>query len=104
MARIRKAFVMTLIAGHEAEYKRRHDEIWPEMAAMLKRHGVHNYSIYLHGTALFAYAEIDAEAQWKTIAAEAITKKWWKYMGDIMASNPDNSPVAVDIPEVFHLD
>lgn len=104
MARIRKAFVMTLHPGNEAEYKRRHDEIWPEMATMLHAHGVHNYSIYLHGTALFAYAEIDSEEKWKTIAREPITQKWWKYMGDIMARNPDDSPVAVDIQEVFHLE
>ncbi|HTL51303.1 MAG TPA: L-rhamnose mutarotase [Planctomycetota bacterium] len=104
MGRIRKAFVMTLNAGQEAEYKRRHDALWPEMAAMLRKHGVHNYSIFLHGNALFAYAEIDSEDQWKAIPAEPITQRWWKYMGDIMAHNPDNSPVAVDIKEVFHIE
>lgn len=95
---------MTLNAGQEVEYKRRHDEIWPEMTQMLHRHGVHNYSIFLHGTALFAYAEIDSESQWNTIAQEPITQKWWQYMGDIMAHNPDNSPVAVNIREVFHME
>jgi L-rhamnose mutarotase len=102
---IRKAFVMSVNAGQEKEYERRHSPIWPELEQVLHAHGVHNYSIFLHPQTrqLFAYAEIEDEARWAAIAKTPICQKWWKYMGDIMPSNPDHSPVATGLVEVFHL-
>ena len=44
---IRKAFVMAVNPDKHAEYERRHNPIWPELKRVLKRHGVHNYSIFL---------------------------------------------------------
>ena len=103
---IRKAFLMHVHPDQHAEYERRHNPIWTQLAEVLKAHGVHNYSIYLDAETnlLFAYAEIEDEARWNSIADTDICKKWWAYMGDIMPSNPDNSPVAVDVAEVFHID
>ncbi len=102
---IRKAFVMSVDAGKEAEYARRHQPIWPEPEAVLKAHGVHNYSIFLHPETrqLFAYAEIEDEARWAAIAQTEVCRRWWKHMGDVMPSNADHSPVAVGLTEVFHL-
>jgi L-rhamnose mutarotase len=103
---IRKAFVMSVNPGQEAEYERRHRPIWDELTAVLRAHGAHNYSIFLHpGThQLFAYVEIEDEARWNAIAQTPVCQKWWKHMGDIMPSNPDTSPVAQGLKEVFHLD
>ena len=103
---IRKAFVMSVNAGCEAEYEKRHNPIWPELEAALKQHGVHNYSIFLHPPTrqLFGYAEIESEEQWAAIAGTAICRKWWAHMRDLMPSNPDHSPVAADLREVFHTD
>ena len=103
---IRKAFVMSLNPGQEAEYRRRHSPIWPELEAVLKEHGVHNYSIFLHPQThqLFAYAQIEDEARWAAIANTDACRRWWVHMKDLMPSNPDNSPVANDLREVFHLD
>jgi L-rhamnose mutarotase len=103
---IRKAFVMSVHAGHEAEYAKRHQPIWPELEAVLKSHGVHNYSIFLHEETrqLFAYAEIEDEARWAAIAQTEVCQRWWKRMGDVMPSNPDHSPVAKGLKEVFHLE
>ena len=103
---IRKAFVMSVNAGSEAEYERRHRPIWPELEAVLKAHGVHNYSIFLHAETrqLFAYAEIEDEERWNAIAQTDECRRWWAHMGDVMPSNPDNSPVAHDLREVFHID
>lgn len=103
---IRKAFVMSVNAGQEAEYARRHQPIWAELEAVLKRHGVHNYSIFLDpGTRqLFGYVEIEDEARWAAIAQTPECRKWWAHMQDIMPSNPDNSPVSRELREVFHLD
>ncbi len=103
---IRKAFVMSVNPGCEAEYERRHRPIWPELEAVLKQHGVHNYSIFLHPQTrqLFGYVEIEDEKRWAAIAQTPECRKWWAYMKDIMPSNPDNSPVAVELKEVFHID
>ena len=103
---IRKAFVMSVNADRHEEYERRHNPIWPELEAAIKAHGVHNYSIYLDAetSQLFAYAEVESEEQWASIAEEEICKKWWRHMREIMPSNPDNSPIAKDLREVFHLD
>jgi L-rhamnose mutarotase len=102
---IRKAFVMSVDAGQEAEYEHRHRPIWPELEETLKAHGVHNYSIFLlpDTRQLFAYAEIEDESRWGAIADTEICKKWWAHMGDVMPSNPDNSPVAKNLREVFHI-
>ena len=97
---------MTVNPGEEAEYARRHQPIWAELAAVLKAHGAHNYSIFLHPETreLFGYVEIEDEARWAAIAKTEVCQRWWKFMGDIMPSNPDYSPVAHELREVFHLD
>ena len=102
---IRKAFVMQLRPGCEAEYERRHNPIWPELQAILQSHGVGNYSIFLEpGTGkLFAYAEIETEARWQAIAATDVCQRWWAYMKDLMDTNADNSPVSNELVEVFYL-
>ena len=103
---IRKAFVMSLNAGQRDEYERRHNPIWPELESVLKAHGVSNYSIFLNKQThqLFGYAEIESEERWNAIADTAICQKWWKHMSDLMATDPDNSPVSEELTEVFHID
>jgi L-rhamnose mutarotase len=103
---LRQAFVMSVNPGQEIEYERRHRPIWPELEAVLKAHGVHNYSIFLLPATrqLFAYAEIEDEARWQAIAATPECQRWWKHMGDVMPSNPDTSPVSASLKEVFHID
>jgi L-rhamnose mutarotase len=103
---IRKSFVMSVNAGQEVEYERRHRPIWKELEDLLKKHGVHNYSIFLHPQTrqLFGYVEIEDEKRWAAIAQTDVCKRWWAHMKDLMPSNPDNSPVATDLREVFHID
>jgi L-rhamnose mutarotase len=102
---IRKAFVMSVNAGSEAEYERRHNPIWPDLERNLKAHGVSNYSIFLNSETrqLFAYAEIEHEAKWAEIAGTQECKEWWRYMANIMPHRSDNSPEAIELREVFHL-
>jgi L-rhamnose mutarotase len=103
---IRKAFVMSVNAGSEEEYEKRHNPIWADLEQTLKDHGVHNYSIFLHPETrqLFAYAEIESEERWAAIASTEVCRRWWKHMGDVMPSNPDHSPVSAELKEVFHID
>ncbi len=102
---IRKAFLMFVAPDQHAEYKRRHDQLWPEMARVLREHGAHNYSIFLDPATsqLFGYVEIEDEARWDAIASTEVCRRWWASMQDIMRTNPDGSPVSVPLESVFHL-
>ncbi|HEY9249415.1 MAG TPA: L-rhamnose mutarotase [Rariglobus sp.] len=100
---VRKAVVMSVHPGCEIEYERRHRPIWPELEAVLKAHGVHNYSILLDTATrtLFAHPEIEDEARWAAIAATPECQKWWRHRGDVRPSNPDRSPAARDLQETL---
>ena len=101
-----KGFKMKLYPGMEAEYERRHNLLWPEMKEMIHAYGGRNYSIFLdrETLTLFGYIEIEDEALWAAGADTAVNRRWWDFMADIMETNPDNSPVSVDLQPVFHLD
>lgn len=101
----RKAFKMFLLPGFEAEYKKRHDEIWPELSQLLREVGIQNYSIFLdeETLTLFAYLESEDLSLLNGLPGKPIMQKWWAYMGDIMQTNPDNSPVSVNLSSVFYL-
>lgn len=100
----RNAFKMKLKPGFEAEYKKRHDEIWPELAEMLTRAGVSDYSIFLdeETLTLFAVQKLTDDNTADDLPQTEIVKKWWAYMADIMETNPDNSPVCTPLDEVFY--
>jgi L-rhamnose mutarotase len=102
----REAFKMYLKPGYEAEYERRHSEIWPEVKQLLKESGVSDYSIYWDKDTniLFAVQKISGEASSQELGDNPIIQKWWAYMADIMETNPDNSPVSIPLKEVFYMD
>ena len=97
--------VMYVKAGYYAEYKKRHDELWPEMENLLKSKGVNNYSIFLNeeNGELFAVLSYQNKELYDQIAESETCKKWWDYMSDIMLVNADNSPKTKELKRVFHL-
>src|ERR1700760_3886793 len=101
----RVAFTMKLHKGFEEEYRRRHDEIWPELQTLLHDTGIREYSIFLDEpkNTLFAVLSTADPKQLDSLPAQAIMQRWWAYMQDIMESNPDNSPVTTPLKEVFYL-
>jgi L-rhamnose mutarotase len=101
----RVAFKMQLKPGCEAEYKKRHDEIWPELLTLLKQAGISGYSIFLdEGTnSLFGFLKTEDQRLLDSLPMQDIMKKWWVYMSDIMETNPDHSPVSIPLKEVFYL-
>lgn len=103
---IRLAFKMKLHKGQEAEYKRRHDTLWPELRELLKQTGISEYSIFLDEETnyLFGVLKVEHAAAMDELPKHPVMKKWWAYMKDIMESNPDNSPVSVPLKEVFYLE
>lgn len=102
----RRAFQMKLHAGQADEYRRRHDEIWPELATLLRAAGVHDYSIFLNPEThvLFGVLKTSDPAALDALPTQAVMQRWWTYMRDIMDTNPDDSPVSTPLPEVFHMD
>jgi L-rhamnose mutarotase len=101
----RVGFTMKLFKGKEEEYKKRHDEIWPELADLLRKHGIREYSIFLDEATgmLFGVLSMDDPQLLDKLPSQPIMKKWWAYMKDIMESNPDNSPVSIPLKEVFYM-
>ena len=102
----RVAFKMKLKVGYEEEYKKRHNEIWPELKEELSRAGIYDYSIFLdkETLTLFAVQKLKDNNTVGELPSKEIMKKWWDYMKDIMETNTDNSPVITSLEEVFHMD
>lgn len=102
----REAFKMYLKPGCKEEYRRRHAAIFPELKKLLSDTGVRNYSIYLdeETDTLFAYQEVEGQSGSQDLGTNPIVQRWWAYMADIMETNPDNSPVSIPVPEMFHMD
>ena len=99
------AFKMQLHKGFEAEYKKRHDEIWLELQQLLKQTGISEYSIFLDEStgSLFGILKIKDAATLDQLPSHPVMQRWWAYMKDIMETNADNSPVSVPLREVFYM-
>lgn len=99
------AFKMQLNPGAEAEYKRRHDTIWPELETLLREAGVSDYSIYLDPDShiLFGVLWREEGHRMDDLPAHPVMQKWWAHMADLMQTNPDGSPVATPLIPMFHL-
>lgn len=100
------AFKMKLKPGFKEEYKRRHDKIWPELKEVLFQEGVRDYTIFFDNetNTLFAVQYNTGNKTSQDLGSTLIVQKWWKYMADIMETNPDSSPISVQLEKVFHMD
>ncbi len=101
----RIAFKMKLKDNQKDIYKKRHDDLWPELKSLLEASGISEYSIFLdkETNTLFAFQKVTGGNSSQDLANNIIVKKWWDYMADIMVVNPDNSPVSIPLEEVFYL-
>lgn len=102
----RFAFKMKLKPGFKDEYKKRHDEIWPELKVLIQSTGVSDYSIFLdeETNILFAVQKQSGVESSQDLGTNPVVMKWWAYMADIMESNPDHSPVTIPLEEVFYME
>jgi L-rhamnose mutarotase len=100
------AFKMHLLPGCAAEYKRRHDAIWPELSALLHQAGISDYSIFLDEEThtLFAVLRRNDGHQMDQLPKSELMQRWWHYMADLMRVESDQSPVQCRLTPVFHLD
>lgn len=98
---------MKLTGGDAAEYKRRHDEIWPELVEELRNAGVSDYSIFYDEETqiLFAFQKLTDNNTSDDLPKNPVVRKWWDYMNDgIMECNEKGEPVSKLLTEVFHMD
>lgn len=101
----RRSFKMKIKPGCAEEYKRRHDELWPELHELLKEAGIREYSIFLDEETgeLFAFQKIEDEHRVDELPKHSVMRRWWNSMKDLMETNPDHSPVETPLEEVFYL-
>jgi L-rhamnose mutarotase len=103
----RVAFMLKVRPDMLEEYKRRHQEVWPEMLQALRETGWHNYSLYTtpDGT-LFGYLETpDFERAREEMAKRDVNDLWQREMAPFFVSitgRPDEAMLPLE--EVFHLD
>jgi L-rhamnose mutarotase len=102
----RLAFKMKLNPGQKKIYTERHNQLWPELKALLKESGVSEYSIFFdeETDTLFAFQKVSGEGGSQDLANNPIVQKWWTFMADIMETNPDNSPISTTLEEVFYME
>jgi len=96
---------MKIFKGQEFEYKKPHDELWPDLQHLVDARGTSDYSIFLDESTnnLFGVLKVRSPQALDNPPQSAVMQKWWQYMVDIMETNPDNSPVSIPLKEVFYL-
>uniref|UniRef100_UPI004047A35F L-rhamnose mutarotase n=1 Tax=Yoonia sp. TaxID=2212373 RepID=UPI004047A35F len=101
----RYAFRMRLNVGMANEYRRRHEEIWPDLMDLLRGAGVSDYAIYLDEETGYLFGTLTRTDDhcMETLADHPVMQKWWAHMADIMETMPDNAPVAVPLTSLFYM-
>ena len=99
------AFRMQLHPGQAEEYRRRHDAIWPDLAAALKDAGVSDYSIHLdeETNILFGVLWRRDDHGMADLPSHPVMQRWWAHMADVMETRADNEPAAVPLETMFHM-
>ncbi len=102
----RVCFTFELFEGAEAEYEKRHDEIWPELVEAIQEAGLRNYSLFRRGTLVIAYVEAhpDAKTAFSTIGKSEFDRKWSEWFRDLIVNQTDNRGEMLRLTEVWHLD
>lgn len=102
----RFCFKMLIREGQEGEYKRRHDEIWPELVAEIEAAGVSNYSLFRRGREVIAYCECepDVATAFGKLGESEVNAQWSEYFADVLEELVDADGNLFEAEEVWHLD
>jgi len=97
---------MKIKEGQKEAYKKRHDELWPELKNLLKANGISEYSIFFDDetNTLFAFQKVSGSGGSQDLSNDPIVQKWWRFMADVMEVNPDYSPISKPMEEVFFME
>jgi L-rhamnose mutarotase len=100
------AFRMKLRPGNVAEYRRRHDAIWPELAQLLRDAGIYDYSIFLDEETLhlFAVLKLREGTTRDQLPQHPVMRRWWEYMRELMETHADGRPIEWPLVPLFHLE
>ena len=102
----RCCFHFSIRPGTEAEYQRRHDDLWPELAAAITEAGFTNYTLFRTGTSITAYCECvpTAAAAFARLGATDVNARWAAYFADIIVDLYDEHGTVALAREVWHQD
>ena len=102
----RICFTFELRPGTEDEYKRRHDEIWPELVEAIQQAGIRNYSLFRRGTQVIAYAEChpDVATAFGKVGSAEVNARWAKWFEEVIVELVDEQGNLFRADEVWHLD
>jgi L-rhamnose mutarotase len=104
----RFAFIFRIKPELKNEYKKAHDEIWPDMAQAIRDSGIKNYSIFFRKDGnLFAYLEAeDPEKSFEYIGKQEVNERWQISMDKFFVKEDPQilGPEMEVIEEVFHID
>ena len=97
------AFRLTLVAGQLEAYRKRHDEIWPELEDALRAAGIVEYRIFNRpgDTALFAVMRRKKNHGLDALVASPVMRRWWNMMQDVTVTGPDGVPVQQILEPVY---
>lgn len=101
---IRKAFTLRLKPGSLPEYRKYHDNIWPELVAEIERSGIATITTFEADPVLFLYSEIHDEAAWDKLWHSKIHEAWAKLHEPLMMFRPDGIVESGELREIFHLE
>ena len=99
------SFVLRLKPGAEAEYRRRHDELWPEMRTLLLESGIVHYEISLHPSTnmLFAFIVRRLDHTMDRIPDHPVGRRWRAHMADILETVEGIVPRVEPLARMFVL-
>lgn len=102
----RLCFTFEIYEGQEDEYKKRHDEIWPELVADIQKAGFKNYSLFRRGTQIIAYVEChpDAKSAFAGLGDSESNVRWAEWFKDTIVNLTDGKGDVLRAQEVWHLD
>jgi L-rhamnose mutarotase len=104
----RVCFIAKVRADKLAEYKKRHEAVWPEMLQALRETGWHNYSIFLREDGLLVgYCETpDYQGALAGMARREVNERWQRDMAAFFENPEGQRPdeAFLRLEEIFHLD
>jgi L-rhamnose mutarotase len=101
----RLCFTFEIRPGTEDEYKRRHDEIWPELVEAIKDAGIANYTLFRRGTTVVGYAECepDVATSFGKVGQTEVNRRWAEWFEDVIVTLVDENGELFRLDEVWHL-
>jgi len=101
---IRSAFTLKVKLGKLAEYRKYHDEIWPELVAEIKRSGIKSMTSFERDSTVFYFSETESADSWERLWNSEVHQRWAKLMGPLIEMRPDGKVDSASLMEIFHLE